>query len=840
MGREQRPSLIAAAVADIGLAVRGFARRPLLTAVILLMLALGIGSNVAIFSVANAVLFRPLPYAEPERLALVWSRLPATDVERSLVSGPDFQDYISETTRFEGFAGAAALQGTLTGDGPPEQVMNGYVTWNMFRLLGVTPAVGRDFVEDDAFVIDPQAFGNPNPDLPPGKVMLSWGLWQRRFGGDRSIIGQTVLMDGWGSEVVGVLPADFRIHLPADAGMPTNIDAWAVLPSNIGEYLRDAAWLTVVTRLKPGVTLEQAQQEMDALAARLREVHPFHARQNLHIRVAGMHRDVVSHARPTLLALLGAVGLVLLIACANVANLLLVRATSRGREIAVRAAIGSGRGRIIAQMLTESMVLAVAGGLLGLLLAWQSLAVIRVLSPADLPRIGDVTLDGRALGFTAAVALLAALLAGLAPALRAAGRSLADGLRDRGADSGGVRGNRLRTALVVTEVAFSLMLLIGAGLLVRTFAGMQRVDPGFDAENAVTFAAPVPFVKYVTSEARADFATELGDRLAAIPGVEGVGGVAPLPLAGGDQYAVGSYGRPGEAEEQYQANKADFKTVLPGYFEAMKIRLVAGRTFERLDNRPAGQFVAIIDEKLARQRFRDEDPIGAQLQIDHFNEQTFTVERVSVQIVGVVADVRASSLAVESRETIYLPYVFSSFLPLVYVVRTRADPTTLLAPIRAAAQELDPDVPIASLAPLETFVSAARAPTRFLLALIGSFAGLALVLASLGLYGVIAYSVRQRTREIGVRVAFGAAERDVVKLIVGNGMVVALAGIALGLGAAAALGRVARSVVVGVSALDPLTFVTVPALLLAVALVASYVPARRAGRIDPVEALRDD
>ena len=522
-------------IRDFNYAIRSFARRPLFTAVIVLTLALGIGSNVAMFSVANAVLLRALPYDHPEELALVWTRLQATNVERSLVSGPDLGDYQAQTTRFEGFAGAAAVPGTLTGAGQAERIVNGYTTWNLFELLGVQPLVGRTFRSDDAITIDPKVFANPNPDLPPGKVMLSYGLWQRRFGGDRNVIGRTIQMDGWGSVVVGVLPPTFRIYLPADAAMPTNVDAWGVLPRNISDFARDGAWLTVVTRLRDGVTLEQAQHEMDAVATRLREVHPFHKSQNMQIRVNGLHRDVVNHARPALLALLGAVGFVLLIACANIANLLLVRATERGREIAVRAAVGSGRGRIIAQMLVESAVLSWAGAVLGVLLAWQGIRLITALSPGNLPRVDRAAIDLAALLYTAGAASVAAILFGLAPALRAVAGNLVDALRDRGSDSGSVRGNMLRSALIVLEVALSLVLLIGAGLMVRSFAQIQRVDPGFDARNVVTFNAPLQFLKYLTSAKRANFANELADRLRAIPGVERVGGVTPLPLAGGEQ-----------------------------------------------------------------------------------------------------------------------------------------------------------------------------------------------------------------------------------------------------------------------------------------------------------------
>ena len=824
---------------DLKYAIRSFARRPLFTGVILLTLALGIGSTVAIFSVANAVLFRALPFKAPDRLAFVWTRLPATNVLRSLVSGPDFKDYQTETTQFAGFAGAIALNGTITGDGPAERITNAYVTWNLLDLLGVKPALGRNHIAEDAFPIDPKMFGTPNPKLPPGKVVLSYGLWQRRFGGDPSVIGRTIQLDGWGSVVVGVLPRDFRIYLPPDAAMPTNIEAWGVLPSNIGDFERDAAWLTVVTRLKDGVTLSQAQADMDRLATRLRETHQFHATQKLQIVVAGMHKDIVEHARPALLALLGAVGFVLLIACANIANLLLVRAAERGREIAVRAALGSGRGRIVAQMLTESLVLAAAGTVLGLILAWQGIRVIKVLSPANLPRIESVSLDAGAFGFAALVTVVAAILFGLAPALRAVRGNLADGLRDRGT-TGGVRGNKLRTALVVSEVTLSLVLLIGAGLMLRSFAAIQKVNPGFDPKNAVTFTAPLPFIKYLSSQSRATFVNQLGDRLATIPGVESVGGVTPLPLAGGEQYAVGSYGRIGEADDAYRANKADYKAVLPGYFEAMKIQLLSGRRLVRSDNESEALDVAVVDQKFAARLFGQENPLGAQILVDHFNEKTFSLERLPVTIVGVVANVRSTSLAEEGRETIYVPYVFNSFLPLTFVVRTATEPAGLTSQIRAEVDALDRDVPIADLSTLESWVTEARAQTRFLLALIGTFAGLALVLAALGLYGVISYSVRQRTREIGVRVALGASDRDIRRLIVGHGLVVAASGIGLGLVASVVLTRVVTSYLVGVSATDPVTFAGVPVMLLGIAALASYLPARRAATIDPVRALHDE
>ena len=436
--------------------------------------------------------------------------------------------------------------------------------------------------------------------------------------------------------------------------------------------------------------------------------------------------------------------------------------------------------------------------------------------------------------------MVAALLFGLAPALRAVRGNLSDRLRDRGTDTGGARGNKLRTGLVIGEVTLSLVLLIGAGLMVRSFAAIQKVDPGFDAKNVVTFNAPIPFLKYLSSQARATFFNLLGDRVAAIPGVQSVGGVTPLPLAGGEQYSVGSYGKTGEADEVYQANKADYKAVLPGYFEAMKIPLLSGRSFARSDNEEQALDVAIIDAKLAARLFGRENPLGAQILIDHFDEKTFQMGKAPVTIVGVVANVRSASLAVEGRETVYVPYVYQAFLPITFTVRTATAPAGLIPRIRSEVKALDPDVPVADLTTLESWVKEAMSQTRFLLALSGTFAGLALLLAAFGLYGVIAYSVRQRTREIGVRMALGASNREVLRLILGQGMVVAGIGIVVGTGASVALTRIVSSYLVGVSATDPVTFVGVPLVLLLVTAVASYLPARRATTIDPIRALRDE
>jgi putative ABC transport system permease protein len=823
---------------DIRYALRSFAQRPGFTAVVLLTLGLGIGSIVAIFSVANAVLLKPLPFGDPDRLVLVWNRMENANRPNAPVSGPDFLDYKLQTTLFEDFAGAIAVEATVTGEERPEQVMLGWSTENFFQVLGVSPFIGRDFESEDATPIDPKVFLDPNSKLPPGALLLTHGMWQRNFASDPKVLGKTVQIDGQACIIVGVLPESFRIYLPVYAGMPTNIDAWRVFPIDFSTNPRDAEWLTVIARLKDGVTLERAQSEMDALAARFREQFQHHRNVGMEIVVNSLHQDVVAHVRPHLLILLGAVGFVLLIACANVANLLLVRAAEREREISVRAALGGGQGRIFAQMLTESAVLAAAGGVVGLGLAWAGIRLLVALKPTNLPRLEAVGIDGTVLLFAAGASLVAALVFGAAPALRAASPNLADALKDRGSDSGGVRGNKLRTALVVGEVGLSLVLLIGAGLMVRSFLNLQQVEPGFRTERVLTVSVPLPFFKYRDPAARVSFFDRLLDRLEALPGVEHAGGATPLPLGGGDQYWVQPYGREGATDEEWNSNRADYRAILPGYTEAMGIRLVAGRTMTDADNREGALRVVLVDEKLAEQTWPGEDPVGKGMQVVDFNTETFEIQRASVQVVGVVEHVRSESLTSDGRGQIYWPYRFFPWWPMTVTVRGASDPLALVGAIRSEVEALDPDVPIADVRLMEDYVADAMAQPRFTLTLVSLFAALALLLASIGLYGVIAYSLRQRIQEIGVRVAFGAGESSIVRLLVGHGMALTLAGVGLGLAVALIVTRMASSLLFGVSAIDPITLAGVPLLLVGVTSVASYLPARRATRIDPVKALR--
>ena len=828
---------------DVQYALRGFLQRPGYTAVLVITLALGIGSNVAIFSVTNAVLFQPLPFRNPDELVLIWNRLENTNVERALVSGPDFIDYQQNTTLFDDFAVAAATPGTLTGGGGRgEQLLVGWTSVNFLGVLGVNPMIGRHFEEADAPPIDLASFADPNATFPPGALILSHGMWLRRFGSDPNVIGMTLQMDGQESIVVGVMPPGFRIYLPPDAGMPTDIEVWRAAPQNMITFGdRTTPFFTVVSRLNPGVTVPQAQAEMDRLATTLREEHPLHARSGMHITVTSMHEDIVAHMRPLLMALLVAAGFVLLIACANVANLLLVRAASREREIAVRAALGGGRRRIIRQMLTESGVLALAGSTLGVLLAWWGTRVLVAMRPDNLPRLEDVSIDVTVLAFTAGATILAALLFGMAPALKSASPNLSDALRERGGGTGS-SGNKIRTALVIAEVALSLVLLVGAGLMLRSFSKMRQVEPGFDAAGVLTFTVPLPLFKYTDPNTRADFYEQFQRRVEGLPAVQHVGGVAPLALAGGDQYLVYSVGTSDATEEEWSQTKADYKTVLPGYLSAMGARLVAGRFMNVSDHSAGAARVVMIDEKLAARAWPGQEAVGRQLDVSVFvfSETGMTVERIPAEVIGVIGNIRAESLTEDGRETVYYPFRWLPFIPLSMTVSAGGDPLTLVPAIRRELEAMDPEVPMADIQMMGEYIAEAVAPARFTFAIIGVFAGLALVLASIGLYGVISYSVRQRTREIGVRMAFGASETTIMRLVLGRALALGLAGVGAGIVAAFFSTRTVSSLVYGISTVDPVTFLSVPLVLVVVTVVATYLPARRAMRVDPVEALRDE
>jgi putative ABC transport system permease protein len=709
-------------------------------------------------------------------------------------------------------------------------VQVGFATVDFFDVLGVQPFMGRDFEEADG---TPFNFADPTALPPTGSLILSYGFWQRRFGGDPDVLGTTLQLAGAPAVVVGVLPADFELLLPPTSNVDTDVALWTSARVDFENAPRANVSLIPVGRLAAGVTREQAQGQVDVLATRLREEVPIYESTNFHTRVEPLHADLTAQVRPVVLALLGAVGFVLLIACVNVANLLLVRASARTREISVRAALGGSRGRLVQQMLSESVLLAALGGAVGLLVAQFGIRVLMALEPADLPRIETVSIDGPVLGFTLLASLFAAVLFGTFPALQATNPNLTDALKGRTDSSGGSVQRHSRNAMVVLEVALSLVLLIGAGLMVRSFIQLTRVEPGFNPDGVLTFQVPLPFTAYQTAEKRRAFQDELRLRLAGLPGVESVSGAFPLPL---DGRAFGSrYGTEAAESDPTAFKQADYRPVLPGFFRTMQTRLLEGRVFTDAEHADSSS-VVVIDEVLARLTWPDESAVGKRLLI----RTVASTDPVYVEVIGVVEHQRHGDLTREGKETVYFTSTFQgSFGAVTYIARAGGDPLGLVGAVRAEVRAIDAEVPVARVRLMSDYVGEARAATRFSLVLIGIFGVAALLLASIGLYGVLSYSARQRTSEIGIRMAFGADENQIVRLIVGQGMVLALIGLGIGVVAAVGLTQVMETMLVEVAPTDPLTFAGISLLFAGVASIACYLPARRATRVDPMVTLRD-
>jgi len=818
---------------DVRHGLRSLRRSPAFTAAAVLTIGLGIGANAAIFSVVRAVLLRPLPYADADRLVLVWTELTQRNVTYFPVSPPDFLDYRRLSTQFEAFAGVFTFPQSLAGDGDPVQIETGLVTPNFFSLLGVRPVLGRDFVEDDDNVApQPPAGVQAAPAAQLNAItILNWGLWQTRYGGDPSVIGRIIDLGGAPAEVVGVAPRDFELLMPAAAALSTNVGAWVAARIDFENSNRDNVFLRVIGRLKPGVSLASAQADMDRVAADLRARFTIKETSGHSIDVIPMHEDIVAPVRPVLIVLMGAVAFLLLIACANVANLLLVRSTTRERELAVRAAVGGNRWRLVRQMLVESLLLGAAGMVLGVGLALAGVQVLLILQPEQLPRIGTISLDAAVLAYTAGATLLAAVVFGIVPALRASRPAIVDVLREGGRTPGLVANRLLRSGVIVAEVALSLVLLIGAGLMVRTFATLQRVDPGFQADGLLLFNAPLPFGRYPGADERRAFSDQLSQRLSGLPGVESVSAAMPMPLSG--ITFNGRWGLEQALADPQAFQQADYRTVLPGYFETMRTPLLSGRTFTAADDQTAAA-VVVVDEELARKAFPARSAIGERILV-----RVVTPDPVWVEIIGVVRPQRSEDLARVGRETIYFTRGYAGDFGMYWVMRVTGDPLGLVGPIRDQVAVLDARIPVADVRPMSDLVDRAMAPTRFALTLIGTFAAIALALAAIGLYGVLAYAVKQRTAEIGVRMAFGAQEISILRMVVGQGLRLSLIGIALGVTGAILLTRVIETMLVGVAATDPLTFAGITLLFLAVSAIASLLPALRAARIDPIDALRE-
>lgn len=811
---------------DLRYALRGLGRNPGFTFVAVVALALGIGSATTIFSVVNGVLMQPLPYRAPDRLVNIWNDLGDGAQSLPAVSAADYLDYPRETTLFEGFAAASGggmvgASGILTGTGDPERVDVSPVSSNFFPLLGVQPMLGRQFT------VEEEQFRGPNV------VMLSHALWSRRYGSDTTIVGKTILLDGIPNEVVAVLPPGFHLLLPAEAFLIKDSEIWKPLQFNRDNLPpRNLTGFTVFGRLKPNVTLEQAQAEMNAVAARFRERHAIHQASNLRIRVIALHHDVVKAVRPALLILLGAAGLLVIIACANVANLLLARATARERELSVRLAMGASRLQIARQMMTESAVLAFLGGALGMALTVGAIWYLRYLQPANLPRLSNVRIDWTVAGFAAMACLLTAVVFGLAPALHGARSGAGDVLRSAGRVAGHGRAARLRQALIIGEVALTLVLLTGAGLMVRSFVALQQVRPGFDGDGAMTFQVALPFSKYRNGPARLAFMDEMERRLRALPGVRTVGVTSQLPLTGSGPLQPYAYNE--ETARKWESVSADRRGATTDYFASTGTRLLDGRVFERTDG-PEAPRVIIIDEQLAKRAWPNERAVGKQLQLD----ETGT-ENNFATVVGVVEHIRMHDLASDGLPQIYTPYYAFPGNRISFVVRAAGDLTTLASAIRREATAVDPDLPLNDLVPFAHYVDAARAHARFSLLLMELVAGIALILAAIGIYGVIAYTVGQRMKEFGVRMALGESPASLRMAVLRQGAKLAVISVVLGLTAAALTTRFLDRLLYDVSPTDPLTFSTVAVFLLLVAAAASLVPAWRASRADPITALRSD
>jgi len=809
---------------DLRYGVRMLARTPGVSAVAVLSLALGIGANTAIFSVVNGVLLKSLPFPEPERLVALSESSPKTP--EMAVAFPNYLDWREAQTAFEELAARMPTGGVMTGGGEPERVTGRMVTASFFPTLGVRPQVGRFFTEAE--------------DRPGGEpvMVLSHGLWQRRFGGDPRVVGRGVEYNGASWTVVGVLPADFDFYGQNNL----NNDIFIPLGHLYGEEFmreRESHTVMVTARLKRGISLERARAEMQALAARLGEQFPESNRDH-GIAVRPLLDDYVGEVRPALLMLTVAVALVLLIACANVANLLLARGASRRKEIGMRMALGASRGRVVRQLLTESLLLAAAGGLTGLLLASWGVDLLTGLSPDTLPRVENISPDARVAAFTLLVTLLTGVIFGLTPALQTAKFDLQDALREGSLRAtGGRRGRRLRGALVVSEVALSLVLLVGAGLLVKSFWRLTRVEPGFDPQNVLTLRLRLPDARYPEAAQSIAFLTEVRRRVGALPGVRLVSITSGFPLGRSDDSDYTVEGQP-EPRRSGDWSSAHRLSVDEHYHQALGIQLLAGRHFTPHDAAGAAP-VVIVDEDFVRKNFKGAAPaevLGRRLRFGG-DEEPWR------EVVGVVRHVRQDGPETTSRTQIYRPWtqvnpkwLAQNARAMDLVIKSSVEPRSLVGAVRREVQGVDRDQPLGNVRTLEELLERSVAPRRFNLVVLGIFALLALLLGAVGLYGVLSYVVTQRTREIGVRVALGAQRQDVLRLVIRQGLALASAGVALGLLAAFALTRLMESLLFGVSALDPPTFAGVAALLLLVGLLACYLPARRATKVDPLVALR--
>jgi len=810
---------------DIRYGIRSLLKRPGFTLIAVVTLALGIGANTAIFSVVNAVVLRPLPYAEPDRLVMLWETMPGSD-QRSVAPG-NFVDWRTQNKTFQDMAAMFYANFNLTSDGEPDRIDGATITSNLMTVLGASAQLGRTFQPDD------------DDHQDRNLVLISEGLWRRRFGADPNVIGRNITIDETPHTVVGVMSRGFQY--------PSRSELWVLgrnrgavpmslisqVPTNDWVHERDAHFITVIGRLRPGATLSQAQSDIAGITRRMEQDFP-QTNAGLGSNVVPLHTQVVGDVRGMLFILLGAVGFVLLIACTNVANLLLARAGQRDREIAIRAAVGATRRRLIRQLLTESVLLSVVGGLAGLFVSIWAVAVFVKLSPGDIPRLNEASVDLRLLGFTLLVSLVTGIGFGLLPAFQATRTNLNTSLKEGGARASEGRQRRgARNILVVTEIALAQVLLVGAALLAISYVRVTKIDPGFNPDRVLTAKIAPSNKKYPTPKTRSAFYTTVLEHLQALPGVESAGMVMSLPLTGSSMNR--GFKVEGRPEPKADENVTmDFQIVSPNYFSTLEIPVKQGRGLNASDTENSER-VIVINSAMARRYWPNEDPIGKRLIIGESSKDTSWRT-----IVGVVGDNHHASLSEPPVPTAFISYLqdLESWPRMGFVIKAKTDPASLTSGVRKELASIDRAQPVYAIEPMENLLHASVAQRRFIMLLLGSLSFIALTLASVGVYGVISFSVSERTQEIGIRLALGARAGDVLKMVLRQGMRVAFIGIVIGLGAAFALTRLLSSLLFEVSPTDPRTFSIVAALLATVAFLACYLPARRATKVDPLEALR--
>jgi putative ABC transport system permease protein len=810
---------------DLRYGIRGLLKRPGFTAVAILTLALGIGANTAIFSVVNAVVLRPLPYVQPDQLVTLWETMPGND--RRSVGPGNFVDWRSQNETFQDMAATFAGNFNLTSDGDPERIDGATITSNLMSLLGTPPQIGRTFQPDD------------DDHQDRSVVILSDGLWKRRFGADRTVVGRTITIDEIPHTVVGVMPGGFQFPAHSDLWVlgrnrnAVSLSLVSQFPKNDWNYERDAHFLSVIGRLKPGVTLSQAQSNIASITRRLEQDYP-DTNSGLGSNVVPLHAQIVGNVRGILFILLGAVGFVLLIACTNVANLMLARATQRGREIAIRTAVGASRLRLIRQLLTESLLLSVVGGLVGLGVSVWAVDLFVKLSPGDIPRLNEASVDWRLLGFTLIVSLVTGIGFGLLPAFQATKTDLNSALKEGGGKaSEGQQRRRARSVLVATEIALAQVLLVGASLLAISYVRVMQIHPGFNAERVLTAKIAPSRKKYPDSRSRERFYSTVLERLQALPGVESAGMVMDLPLSGSSMNR--GFRIEGQPDPKPDQNVAmDYQIVSPDYFATLEIPVRSGRGFTQTDSE-SSERVIVINQSLAQRYWPNQDPIGKRMAIGESSK-----EDSWRTIIGVVGDIRHASLSEAPVPTAFISYRqdLESWPRMGFAIKTKGDPASLVSLVRKELAAVDPSQPIYAVDPMEKLLRGAVAQRRFVMLLLGSLSAIAVTLAMVGIYGVISFSVGERTQEIGIRLALGARASDVMRMVLSQGMRVALVGVVIGVGAAFALTRLLSGLLFEVSPTDPRTFLVVAGLLSSVALLACYIPARRATKVDPLVALR--